>query len=80
MAAESLSDVRFPDHERIGRTLVRPSTLTSLDTAIEPGQSLSTVEELLADRGIDDASAALARLGYRVEWEGLGGGKVREAE
>jgi len=78
VAAASLADVRFPDHERVGRTLIRPSVLAALDAAIEPGQSLATVEELLADRGIDDASAVLAHLGYRVEWEGLGGGTVRE--
>jgi hypothetical protein len=35
-------------------------------------------ESVLADRGFEDASAVLAALGYRVEWEGLGGGTLRK--
>jgi predicted nuclease of restriction endonuclease-like RecB superfamily len=80
VASEALDEVSFPEHELVGRTLVRPATLDELGEAVEPGQSLATVEELLAEVGIDDASASLSRLGYRVEWEGLSGGTVREAE
>jgi len=67
----------FPEHERVGRTLVRPAVLAALDDAIEPGASFDDVEALLAEHGVDDASAVLSALGYRVEWEGLGGGTVR---
>ncbi len=80
VASDALSEVAFPDHERVGRTLVRPAVLSDLADVVEPGQSLSTVEELLADRGVDDAGAALAHLGYRIEWEGLGGGTVRAVD
>jgi hypothetical protein len=78
VSEEALADKRFPEHERVGRTLVRPAVLEDLRGEIEAGTSLSAVESLLEARGIDDASAALSRLGYRVEWEGLGGGTVRE--
>jgi len=39
---------------------------------------LAEAEALLDEYGIDDASAALSRLGFRVAWEGLGGGTVEE--
>jgi predicted nuclease of restriction endonuclease-like RecB superfamily len=68
----------LPEHERVGRHLVRPSVLEALADDVEAGVELSQAEMLLEERGIDDASAALSRLGYRVEWEGLGGGTVRE--
>ena len=68
----------FPDHERVGRTLVRPSVLAALDERIEPGMALSEAETVLEESGIDDASAALSRLGYRIAWEGLSGGTVEE--
>ena len=68
----------FPDHERVGRHLVRPSVLETLADEVEAGMELSAAEDRLDEHGIDDASAALSRLGYRVEWEGLGGGTVRE--
>ncbi|GAB7008823.1 DUF790 family protein [Halorubrum trueperi] len=78
VSVEAIEDKTFPDHELVGRTLVRPMVLSAAADDIEPGMSLSAVESALADHGIDDASAALSRLGYRVEWEGLGGGTVRE--
>lgn len=67
-----------PEHERIGRTLVRPVVLTRTDERIEPGMSLSNVETILDNEEIDDTSALLSTLGYRVEWDGLSGGTVRE--
>lgn len=67
----------FPDHERVGRTLVRPAVLERIDERIEPGQSLTNVESLLEENGIDDASAVLSELGYRVAWDGLSGGTIR---
>jgi predicted nuclease of restriction endonuclease-like RecB superfamily len=72
-----LDDVATPDHERVGRTLVRPAVLDRLGDEIEAGMSLADAEAALDTHGIDDASALLSRLGYRVEWEGLGGGVLR---
>ena len=77
---EAIEDKAFPDHERVGRTLVRPAVLDALAGEIEAGMSLSAAEAVLDEYGIDDASAALSRLGFRVEWEGLGGGTVRKKE
>ncbi|WP_290815338.1 DUF790 family protein [Halovivax sp.] len=73
----AIDRVTFPEHERVGRTLVRPEVLSSIDERLEPGQSLAEAEAVLDDHGVGDASAALSRLGYRVEWEGLSGGTVR---
>jgi predicted nuclease of restriction endonuclease-like RecB superfamily len=74
-----VEDAAVPEHERVGRTFVRPPVLQELSGAIERGMALAEVEALLEERGIDDASATLSALGYRIEWEGLGGGTVREA-
>jgi len=70
----------FPEHERVGRTLVRPAVLDDLTDEIAAGMDYSEAESVLGEYGIDDASAVLSRLGYRVAWEGLGGGTVRERE
>jgi len=78
VSVEAVEDKAFPDHERIGRTLVRPAVLEAIDAEIEAGISLSAAEAVLDEYDLDDASATLSRLGYRVEWEGLGGGTVRE--
>ncbi|GAA0533012.1 DUF790 family protein [Halorubrum ejinorense] len=80
VSVEALEGKAFPDHELVGRTLVRPAVLEAVAAEIESGMSLSAAEAVLDDRGVDDASAALSRLGYRVEWEGLGGGTVREKD
>ena len=74
----AIEEATFPDHERVGRTLVRPAVLETLSDRIEAGMDLAAVEDVLDDYGIDDASAVLSRLDYRVEWEGLSGGTVRE--
>jgi len=74
----AIEDKQFPGHELIGRTLVRPSVLETLGEQVEAGMALDEVETVLAEYGIDDASAVLSRLGYRVEWDGLSGGRVRE--
>jgi hypothetical protein len=78
VAVESLEDKQFPDHERVGRTLVRPDVLEDLEEQLEEGLSFDRAESIVEDAGIDDVSAALARLGYRVEWTGLSGGTLRE--
>ncbi|WP_123537451.1 DUF790 family protein [Halosimplex salinum] len=70
----------FPEHERVGRTLVRPAVLETLGERIEAGMDLESAEAVLDEFGLDDASAALSVLGYRVAWEGLSGGTVRSAE
>ncbi|NHN57917.1 MULTISPECIES: DUF790 family protein [Halorussus] len=77
VSEDAVADKPFPDHERVGRTLVRPGVLAELDDRIESGTAYSAVEELLSEYGIDDASALLSELGYAVEWEGLSGGTVR---
>ncbi|SNZ12822.1 hypothetical protein SAMN06269185_1942 [Natronoarchaeum philippinense] len=76
----AIEDKSFPEHDRIGRTLVRPAVLDALADEIETGMTLSEAESALGDADIGDASAALSALGYRVEWEGLSGGTVRERE
>jgi len=78
VSVEAMEDKAFPDHEMVGRTLVRPAVLSAAGEGIEAGMALAAAEAVLDERGIDDASAALSRLGYRVEWEGLGGGTVRK--
>jgi predicted nuclease of restriction endonuclease-like RecB superfamily len=70
----------FPDHERVGRTLVRPAVLDDLGERVEAGMDLDEATDVLESAGVTDASAALSALGYRVEWTGLGGGTVRERE
>ena len=78
VSEDAIEDKSFPDHERLGRTLIRPTVLDALADDIEAGMSLSTVEDLLDGYGIDDDGAVLSRLGYRIEWDGLSGGTVRE--
>ena len=80
VAVEAIEDKRFPDHELVGRTLVRPAVLDAVGDALAPGMALESAESVLADYGITDASAALSWLGYRVEWEGLSGGTLRETD
>ncbi|GGL62037.1 DUF790 family protein [Halocalculus aciditolerans] len=75
---DAVEDRAFPEHELVGRTLVRPAVLETLADDIDAGQSLDEAEDALDDYGLTDASAVLARLGYRVEWDGLTGGTVRE--
>ncbi len=78
VSERALEDKSFPAHERVGRTLVRPSVLDRVGKRIEAGMALDDVETVLGRAGIDDTSAALAELGYRIEWEGLGGGVCRK--
>ena len=73
----ALDQVVFPDHERVGHTLVRPTVLEELDDRLSPGMHLDAAETVLDEYGLDDSSSVLSTLGYRVEWEGLGGGVLR---
>ncbi|WP_181687163.1 DUF790 family protein [Halorhabdus salina] len=79
VSEDAIEQVTVPDHERVGRTLLRPAVLEALEQEIEGGMTLEDTEAVLATYGIDDVSAILSRLGYRVEWEGLGGGTLRES-
>ena len=74
----AIESATLPEHERVGRTLLRPSVLSAIEADIEPGLSLSAVEAALEAHDVDETSAVLSRLGYRIEWEGLSGGTVRE--
>jgi hypothetical protein len=76
VSEDAVEDKSFPEHERVGRTLVRPSVLDGLADEIEAGMAYGTVEGVFDEYGIEDDSAVLARLGYRVEWEGLSGGTI----
>ncbi|TKR28239.1 DUF790 family protein [Natronomonas salsuginis] len=76
----AIETVDFPDHERVGRTLLRPAVLETLAEELEAGMDLDDVETVLGERGIEETSAVLARLGYRVEWEGLSGGTIAERD
>ncbi|WP_323675057.1 DUF790 family protein [Halorubellus sp. PRR65] len=78
VSEDALADVAFPDHELVGRTLVRPSVLDDVDGELADGMAYADAEAVLDEYGVDDASAALSTLGYRVEWTGLSGGTVRE--
>jgi predicted nuclease of restriction endonuclease-like RecB superfamily len=78
VSEDALADVAFPDHEVVGRSLVRPQVLETLGDRIEAGMDYAEAEAVLEEHGVDDDSAVLSRLGYRVEWEGLSGGTVRE--
>ncbi|TYL38795.1 hypothetical protein CV102_09795 [Natronococcus pandeyae] len=80
VSEDALADVSFPEHELVGRTLVRPAVLESLADEIETGISLSAAEATLEAYEISDSSAILAELGYRVEWEGLAGGTLVERD
>ncbi len=70
----------FPEHRRVGRTLVRPAVIDRLADEVEPGQSLAEAEAALEEAGIGETSAVLSALGYRVEWAGLSGGTVRRID
>jgi predicted nuclease of restriction endonuclease-like RecB superfamily len=72
----AIEDVAFPDHELVGRTLVRPAVLETLETEIDVGMALSEAESILGAHGLEETSAVLSRLGYRVEWDGLSGGTL----
>jgi len=78
VSVSAIEEQSFLEHERIGRTLVRPAVLNELATRLDAGMDFADAEERITEAGIDDASTALSRLGYRVEWDGLSGGTVRE--
>ena len=80
VSESAIEQVTYPAHERVGRTLVRPTVLDTLEDEIEAEMDFEEAKTVLDEYGIDDASAVLPQLGYRVEWEGLGGGTLRSTE
>ncbi len=48
----------------------------ALPAELRPEADVVTISTLAEEYGIDDASAALSELGYRVAWDGLSGGTV----
>ena len=76
----AIENATAPEHERVGRTLLRPSALDSLSTVVEDGMALRDVEAALEEHGIEGTDSVLSRLGYRIEWDGLSGGTVRSKE
>ncbi|MFC3478604.1 DUF790 family protein [Halobacterium litoreum] len=80
VSADAIESKSFPDHERLGRTLVRPAVLDDIAADLEAGLSKDDAEAVVSEYGIDDPSAVFSRLGYRVEWEGLSGGTLREKD
>ncbi|MEF8800227.1 MAG: DUF790 family protein [Halolamina sp.] len=78
VSVDAIEGKSFPEHRQVGRTLVRPAVLESLAVEVEDEMALSEAAEALSAYGLTDSSAALAALGYRVEWDGLSGGTVRK--
>jgi hypothetical protein len=74
VSVDVIEDRTFPDHRRVGRWLVRPSVLSTIKAELSVGMSFADAEAVIAEHGPTDASAVLAAVGYRVEWEGLTGG------
>ena len=72
----AIAEVAFPEHERVGQTLVRPEVLEELAGELGPGIPLREVEAALERRGLTETSPVLAALGYRVAWDGLSGGRL----
>ena len=77
---DAIEGKSFPEHEVVGRTLVRPAVLDAVRDELEAGMDYADAEAVLDEYGVDDASALLSRLGYRVEWAGLGGGRLAERD
>lgn len=78
VSEEAIEAVAFPDHEQVGRTLVRPAVLDAVADQLEAGLSREDAEAVASEHGVDDASALFSRLGYRIDWDGLSGGTLRE--
>jgi len=80
VSERAFSETEFPEHERVGRTLVRPPVLDGLAEVLASGMDLADAEAHLEEFSLDDASTILSALGYRVEWEGLSGGVLRDKD
>ena len=80
VSESALEGISFPSHERIGGTVVRPDVLNEVNEKLREGMDLADVEQVFEEYGLDETSAVLGELGYRVEWEGLAGGTLRNRE
>lgn len=78
VSPDTLEEISFPEHERIGQTLVTEAVLEEIASELTAGMDLSAVEAVLEEYGLSETSAVLGELGFRVEWEGLSGGTLRE--
>ena len=77
VSSDALEGIEHPEHERVGQTLVRPAVLEAIDAELESGMDVETAQSVLETHGIEE-TAVFSHLGYRVEWEGLGGGVLRD--
>ena len=73
VAVEAIENRAFPDYERCGRHLVRPSILSAVDEQLSEGMSLEEAKTVLQAHDLSDTSAVVSTLVYRVSWEGLSG-------
>ncbi len=77
VSEDALEGTSFPDHDRVGRTLIRPAILEQVAADLEEEMALEEAEAVLEGAGLTETSAVLSTLGYRVAWEGLGSGTIR---
>ena len=80
VSTDSFKGISFPAHQRIGDTFVTQAVLDEIDGEVTAGMDLAEVEDVLTAYDVEETSAVLGRLGYRVEWDGLSGGTLREKE
>ncbi|MFO7833753.1 MAG: DUF790 family protein [Halohasta sp.] len=78
VSTDVVEDRAFPDHRRVGQWLVRPGVLSAIAAELSEGMAFSDAEAVVADYGVSDASAVLAAVDYRVEWQGLTGGVLKQ--
>ena len=76
VAVDAIAECQFPDHRRIGQSLVKPTVLDAVESELEAGLSLAEAEQVLSEYELTDTSAVLSAVGYRVNWDGLAGGTV----
>ncbi|MDX1747502.1 MAG: hypothetical protein R3324_16330, partial [Halobacteriales archaeon] len=80
VSVDVIEALTFPDHDLVGRTLVRPSVIDSIAADLADGMTLADAESVLSAHGISETSAVLSALGYRVAWDGLTGGRLERTE
>jgi len=78
VSVDVIEDRTFPNHRRVGQWLVRPGVLSAIKAELSDGMSFSDAEAVITDHGVSDASAVLAAVDYRVDWEGLTGGVLKK--
>jgi len=74
VSEDAIEQRAFPDHEQLGRLLVRPAVLSAVGEELSEGMSLAEAESILSEYGLTETSTVLSAVGYRVAWEGLSGG------